>query len=729
MSKITEAADVDLDIILKKSQDKTWNSLLPDELQHLVLAFLPTQPLASRSKAYIVLSVFCQRLRELKPKSTKEESDASTESLLNAFASSLIQKLGETAEPDVLAGLTFFTALFQTDWQAASAILLQDGVYEILEDVPDVLPSSAPVSIALAHLLAQAAGHKTCRAVVSIQAVKWLEGKARQKEDGALRAAAAVALVKLNKGGIADAASNPLATVSPASSVGNAGGGDDDLVKLMKGLVLDSPASSPTSSIQDAVEGLAYLSADPKIKEMLSSDEKFLSRLFTVIPRRKTLWSESPDDVGMTPLYGTILIITNLCGYRPRLTEEEAQIAKLRKLAKAPSGGDPGSTKLVEVTAESMLDDNAHVLARGQKLLKAGVMDALTSAVKISESRAVRLSVGKALLSLIEDNSSRGKILQSGGAKALTTVIHGILSSAPTTGSGKSAKPQFDVADLESIQALAKLSITASPVQVFGPNAGALYDAIRPFNLMLTHPSATLLQQFEAIMALTNLSSASPESADKIAHADGLLNKVELLMLEDHTLIRRASVELVCNLVAGSEDVFDKYGGGTGEPPKRKLQVLVALCDVDDMPTRTAAGGAVATITSSPMACHHLLDLQKERGRVLAIFGQLIDPTIIPPSDHDSGVAEVDDEENSGATEPARSDEGLVHRGAMCVRNFFSGIKDDAEGSKMLAQEAQKIGLVRAMAKVFKESENRSVLRLVAEALKCMMENGITIQL
>ncbi|THH29065.1 hypothetical protein EUX98_g5123 [Antrodiella citrinella] len=721
--------ETNLDTILKKSQDKSWSILFPDEIQLLLTAFLPSQPLAFRSKAYIVLSAFSQRLRELAPKAKlsnrQDGPDVSTQSIVNALSPSLISKLGDTTEPDILAGLTFLVALFQTDWQAASAILLQDGVYDTLEDIPDLLPASASVSLALAHLIAQAAGHKSCRTVISSQTVQWLEEKARQKDDTSLRAAAAVALVKLNKGNLADAAANPLAAASPASaSVGSAGGGDADLAQLMKRLVLDAPTSSPSSSIQDAVEGLAYMSADPTIKEMLSSDAKFLSRLFATVPRRKTLWSESSEDMGMTPLYGTILIISNLCAYRPRRTEEETQIAKLRKLAQA--GGANSGSKVDDVTEENKLDDKDHVLARGRRLLQVGVMDALTSAVKATESRAVRLAVGKALLSLVEDNTSRGKILQSGGAKALSTIIQDMLSSAPSAaGPDKGKTPYLDASDLEPIQALAKLAITASPVQVFGPNAGALYDAIRPFTLMLTHPSATLLQQFEAIMALTNMSSTSPDAADKIAHSEGLFSKVELLMLEDHTLVRRASIELVCNLIAGSDDVFEKYGGRSGESSKRKLQVLVALCDVEDLATRLAASGAVATVSDSPVACGHLLELQKEKGRVLPILGQLIDPSILPPSDDaTSGVEEL--EETAGGADP-----GLVHRGVMCVRNFLVGIKENKEGSKEVAQDAQRIGLVQALAGVFKaNSSNRSspLLRPAAEALKCLMENGIPIQ-
>ena len=52
-------------------------------------------------------------------------------------------------------------------------------------------------------------------------------------------------------------------------------------------------------------------------------------------------------------------------------------------------------------------------------------------------------------------------------------------------------------------------------------------------------------------------------------------------------------------------------GGAEGEAARRKLQVLVALCDVDDLATRMAASGAVATLAASPVAC---ASYQQRRG-------------------------------------------------------------------------------------------------------------------
>ncbi|CAL1694466.1 unnamed protein product [Somion occarium] len=695
--------EVDLDTILKKSQEKSWNTLLQDELNLLVTAFLPSQPLTIRSKAYIGVSAFCQRLRE-----TSGKPDEATDAIARALGPAIISRLAETDEQNVISGLTFLTALFQVDWQAASAIFTQDGAIESVFDGADLFPKSSDISIALAQLLGQAVGHKTCRVAVPPQYIEWLESKSRQNADAATRAAAAVALIKLSRGSESDA-SEIGGSEGPSSSSSS-----DELMKLMKGLVVEG---LNISSLSDAVEGLAYLSVDPKFKEQLSSDVTFLSRLFSLIPHKPSASTDTPE-AGMSPIYGTVLIISNLCAYRPKLSQEEAQIAKLRRMAKVPGKGQPEEDPEV-----SKLEDEEHVQERGRRLIEAGVLGALSAAVKATDSRAVRLLVGKALLSLVEDKENRGKVLQSGGAKALMTIIHGVLPS-PTSSTQPHNLSPLHTLDLEPIQALAKLAITASPVQVFGPNEGALYDAIRPFALMLVHPTSNLLQQFEAIMALTNLSSSSPEAADRIAKAEGLMNKVELLMLENHTLIRRASTELICNIVAGSEEVFNRYGGERNASAKSKLQVLVALCDLDDLPTRLAASGALATLTAAPEACQSLLELQTERHHVLPIFAQLVDPTIVPLPD-ESGNEDVVEEIRS----PTQGDPGLVHRGVVCIRNFVVGVEDSA-ARKELALEAQRLGLVQALARVFKDnSADRSapVLRSAAEALKCMMECGVSI--
>jgi len=676
-----------LDILLKKTQDPVSSSaLLPDELSYLITAFLPSQPITLRSKGYLVLSAYCQGVRHSYSVKGKQP-DPATESLVNVFAPLIISRLADSDDV-LLVGISFLTALFQVDWESASSIFLQDGVIDFVMDSVDLTPS-AQLSLHVAHLLGQASGNKPCRAIISSQSVQWLESNSRQTNDSALRAAAAIALVKLSRGSAAD-------DIDSTGSEGQTGkGNDEELAKVMKGMII---SGSNLSSTTDAIEGLAYLSVDPVVKEALSKDSMFLSRLFALVPRRKVVPSLNSAEVNSALLYGIFVIISNICAYRPRFTEEQVQVEKLRRMAKA--GKSPAQDS-------SALESDEDVKERVRRLVSCGVLDVF-AAVPGIESLGIRVNAGKALLSIIEDNGNRGRVLQSGGAKVLMLIIKHATS---VSSSGSAKPPVLDVTHLQPIQALAKLAITSSPVQVFGPNEGAAYDAIRPLSIMLLHPSSTLLQRFEALMALTNLSSRSPETASCVAKADGMMNKVELLLLEEHPLIRRASMELICNLIAGSDEVFERYGG-TENPSgsKSKLQVLLALSDVDDLPTRLAASGALATLTAAPSACHALISLQLERRRVLPILAQLIDPS----TSHVEGDTEERDNEGGH--------HGLVHRGIVCARNFLINIVDEAT-QRGISKDAEEAGLVRALVNVVKAQPesgrvDESILRPAAEALK-----------
>ena len=683
-----------LDSILKNTQDKSL-TLLPGELSYLITAFTPTQSTAHRSKAYLVLSSFCQGVRSSSRPPKKDDPDSVTKSLAKIF-SPVLSRLQETNEDEILVGVSFLTALFQVDWQTASSLLLQDGIIELIADIHDLFPSPR-LSLDVAHLLGQASGYKPCRAALSgsSQSIEWLKSKSKQPGNTALQAAAAIALVKLSRGAAADA----INSTNPQEQVGLEQ--DEELARLMKRIII---SGDDQSSLGDAVEGLAYLCVDPVIKEALSSDSSFLMALFSLVPRRKNSYQSLPKDVNSTLLYGILVIITNVTAYRPRLNEEDAQVEKLRRIAKANQ--EPSSAGRDEELA--ILEDDEHAKQRCKRLIAAGALDALT-VISMTESHGVRSNAGKAFLSFAEDKDNRGKVLQSGGGKALMHLIRHALASLPTSNSKSSSNTDalLEATDLNAIQALAKLAITAAPVQVFGPNEGAVFDAIRPFTLMLSHPSANLLQQFEAIMALTNLSSLGPQAASRVAKADGLMNKVELLMLEQHTMVRRAAVELICNLIVGSDEVFEKYGGA-----KSKLQILLALSDVEDLPTRLAASGALATLTAAPSACRALGDLQRERKRVLPILAQLIDPSVIPKSDDD-------DEPEDFQTDP-----GLAHRGIVCAHNFLLSIKDPQERER-LVDEAISAGLVLALSKMIQGQSggvDAAVATPTAEMLKWFME-------
>lgn len=683
--------DNELNNILKKTRPPSAYIPLPEEVARLTSAFLSTaaDTSAIRSKAYVVLSAVVQGLLDGQGKG-KSREDA-TEIVVNLFSPTVLKYLGETAETPLLHGITFLTALFQVDLQSASVIFAKDGVVENLMDTIDLSPSPL-LCQEVAHLLGQACGHKTCRAIVTPQIVRWLEFSSQQTADAVLQSAASVALVKLSKGSASDAPENGTPEVHGVQVT--------QLAERLIPIITAGKVASPV----DAIEGLAYLSAESAIKETLSRDPAFLKRLFALVPQQKKSTSTGSIDVNATLIYGIVLIICNLTSFRPKLTQEQQQLEKLKKMAKAGKG--------LEQTDDttSVLDDDEHVKSRIRLLIESGVLHVFPAAVATADSLGVKNCVGKSILHIVEEKENRGQVIQAGGAKILQGIIKQTLSS-PAEGT-KSKQANFSSADLETVQALAKLAITAAPVQVFGPNVGIMYDAIRPFSILLQHSSSNLLQRFEAIMALTNLASHGPETAEKIANAEGLVDKVELLLLEEHVLVRRASVELICNLIGGSDVVFERYSGGNPNSAS-KIHVLLALSDVDDLPTRLASSGALATVTASPSACSALISLQFEKHRFLELMTQLIDPSCLP--DH---WAETED-----GGQPLESNEGLVHRGVVCVANVFQSIVTPDVREKII-KEATESGLLRSLLQMVKGdgiTKTPPIVNQAALALKAIM--------
>lgn len=690
----TQVDEKTLDELIKKSQTANFESFSSTDISSVTQAFTFPNTSKIRSKAYVLISAICQKARGTK--ATPENIKAS-EKLAKLFGPPIVDSLAETNDASLRLGICTLHALFQVDWEAAAAIISEDSVVENIMEGVD-LSRSTQLYEDVAHLLGQASGHKRCREIIPSQALRWLEAKSQQSSNPTLRAAAAVALIKYTRGVAADASEVTTDGEKPTDTDQEA-----HLADMMKGLVV---SGEKLDSLTDAVEGLAYLSTRSEVKEALSSDSTFLHRLFSIVPRKKSSTTSTDRTAEPALVYGVLVIISNLCAYRPRLSEEQAQLEKLKKMAQA-------AKRNLEASDPSPLESDERVRTRARRLVDAGALHVLGAALTISNSLAVRLQLGKALFNIVEDKENRGKVLQSGGAKTLLTLIKLALATL------NSKDQTLDVAYLETIQALAKLAITSSPVQVFGPDIGAVFDAIRPFSILLQHPSSTLLQKFEANMALTNLSSYRPEVAERIAKADGLLGRIDLLMFEDHTLVRRSAVELICNLIAGSDEVFERYGGAPNSPnAKSKLQILVALADVDDLSTALAASGALATLTCSPHACQALAQLQQERGRVLPVLTQLIDPSVV-----------VFPNEDANDNRTVHENPGLVHRGVVCVRNLFNGISD-IDSRKTLEQGAQLVGLVRALIRLVKGeglTKEQMVLVPAAEVLQIMVKDGVKV--
>lgn len=361
-------------------------------------------------------------------------------------------------------------------------------------------------------------------------------------------------------------------------------------------------------SQQSSIEGLAYASLQPKIKEKLASDKKFLVNLIKAL-------NDAPPKSPAT--YGALTILVNLTTYQPSLTEEQKKLGQLKAYANASKSAlkpDP-------------LNDDDHVTKRCQTLFEAGVIPVLVTHSQHGSIASLTL-VTSIIFSLSKLTKIRGQMAQQGAIK-LSLHAYSVFPPDNTTARRTIA------------HGLARILISTNPQHVFGgTNPLSLVSAINPLLLLLeddpTVEHRDLLPVFESLLALTNLASTDDSARNPIIRL--AWSRIEELLLSNNKMVTRATVELICNLMQSPEGVA-KFADGSKQASHR-THILLALTDSEDFSTRRAAGGALASLTEWDTAVNAILE--RDRGVALLL-----------------GMCKEDEEE-------------LRHRGIVCILNVMT---------------------------------------------------------
>ncbi|KAK2627830.1 hypothetical protein QTJ16_002476 [Diplocarpon rosae] len=365
---------------------------------------------------------------------------------------------------------------------------------------------------------------------------------------------------------------------------------------------------STTTSKESSIEGLAYASLQPKVKESLASDESFLKLLVTAL-------GDAPAKSPTT--YGALTILVNLTTYLPPLSEEQKRVSQLKAYANASKSPE----------TEDPLNDDEHVLKRCQAVFDAGVIPTLVTHSQHGSIASLMLVVA-IVNSLSKTTKIRGQMAQQGAVKLL---LHAY-----------SVFPTDNVqAQRTTAHALARILISTNPQHVFGgSNPLSVTSAVRPLLLILgddpTVEHRDLLPVFESLLALTNLASTDDTARNPIIRL--AFPQIEELLLSNNKMVTRATVELICNLMQAAEGVA-KFADG-GRQASQRMHILLALTDSEDFETRRAAGGAMASLTEWDTAVNAILERDSGVPRLL-------------------GLCKEDQEE-------------LRHRGVVCILNILT---------------------------------------------------------
>ncbi|KAK2560228.1 Protein unc-45-like protein B, partial [Acropora cervicornis] len=354
--------------------------------------------------------------------------------------------------------------------------------------------------------------------------------------------------------------------------LGSTGGGTVNDQPFAEGATLKlykSVRSFLTKSKKDmevrkwAAEGLSFVTMDAEVKEIFLEDLEALKALLEL--------AKAKDG---SLLYGVCQTLVNLTNTfdKPEIPDEMKQLGEFAKV-KLPKFHEK--------------DGEEYVRKRIRKLVEEGVISALVNLAN-TESGNSREMIARVFMGIVSEQEHRGMAVQHGAVKALVAL------SVQNTEKG---------ADL-ACQALAKVAITMNP-ESFG--------LIRPL-LKLLHPSKTGLQQFESLMALTNLAQMNDEVRRHIVKEKGF-PLIESLMFDDHDMVKRAATECVFKM-------YEKE-----DAPTERVKLLTLLSGEEDFELSRAASGALAILSSSEKVCKQVIKIiESEVLEILMVFSNDEDP-------------------------------------------------------------------------------------------------------
>jgi len=576
------------------------------------------------------------KLLELAPESAQQ--------LISQFVVKRIKK--PTPEGLILA-FSASASVFPMSPQAAAQLFLSPGFVQSF--VPLVTKwKSGRLEQAALELLSAACMDQACREAMRKHISGWLKSVSECVQDKKRSDQAALILVKI-KNAVPEGE-------EPKPSEDNKET-QDQLVHRFRDMII----SDDTQDKQHSIEGLAYASIDPKVKDKLANDPVFLRQLVKAL---------NSTDSGNTTLFGGLTIICNLTAYLPIQTEEQKKMSQLKAYANSTKPKEP-----------DIFDNDQHVTARCTKILDSEIMPILVKCSR-NASPTTRNLILQILVSLSKDKAHRGKMAQQGAVKLLLALHDTLMSiSTSTTNSNNTL-----VAARTAAHALARILISVNPMHIFGSSGLSANSSIRPLTTLLKlgpdEESPNLLPTFEALLALTNLASTDDSARDMIIRLS--FSMIEDFMLSNNTFVQRASVELVCNLCAGPQGVA-KFADGSAAA-KQRMNVLCALTDMEDLPTRRAAGGALAMLTEWDTACEAVLGRKRGVKNVL-------------------GLCEDESEE-------------VRHRGIVVMRNLVNAPgKIGKKGREAVKMDGGEV-VVR---KLVVESKDREVVKMGVEILKALV--------
>ncbi|KAM0756421.1 hypothetical protein T439DRAFT_362717 [Meredithblackwellia eburnea MCA 4105] len=428
---------------------------------------------------------------------------------------------------------------------------------------------------------------------------------------------------------------------------------------------------SPTAL--SALEGLSYLTLpttphSPKLKSsLITPTSPFLVSLLPLkSPPKKP--EQQPPPLPPHVAYTLATLLHHLTQY-PSLTPPQTLPKALSDSPAPEERTSVSSRNTTLVNSHGTVLDSLHSLLTSRAAVSTQTRTlAVLATHSLVESPSLRPSVVQA--GLVRD--LRNIVLLSPPSSSSSSSLN---DGGRDDGDNYKGFGDDSTGRKNAVQAIAKCLITARPDLVFDKKGGALLDVAFVLVVEVARglglgdeegkgkdtakglfgslgkgrqgeegEPERLLRTFECLMALTNIVSLGGEIAEKIAavvvgkqgdrpsgggakegggERKPMMKIVEDAMLSSNPMIQRAATELACNLVSTEagvayydipcSDTTSSSSMASEIPPS--LNLLLALCSSEDLPTQLAASGALATLFSySPFVTFRTFSHYPEKG-------------------------------------------------------------------------------------------------------------------
>lgn len=344
------------------------------------------------------------------------------------------------------------------------------------------------------------------------------------------------------------------------------------------------------TSIERSVEILAGLVGKTHIKE------EILHGSYRVTPLIPSLILIAEQlDVRSTAAYGLCHIIASLTVTNHELkakaladkgitTDQFEKMEELQRLHTKDENGDI----IEEESARKDPDTDFLCRQRIKKLVALNVVPLLLRFLA-NGSDQTKDHAARALSQICVEESIRGAVIQQGLLKACN-------AEAMNNDSHKTCR-------LCAAHAIAKSLVTTNPNLIPGHTR---LSCIGPLLYLCKESGSSDLQQFEALLSLTNIISSGEAEQDRLVHEKGI-GIVHYLMFSENSMVRRAATEVFCNMPAHDEVL--KVLRQT-----EKLRLWLAFAEDWDSEDNTeafntarAAAGTLAVATSDEEVCDAML--------------------------------------------------------------------------------------------------------------------------